>query len=172
MRSQKRYSNATFTKRVDHEEGHRSARNIAEPAVCEICGAVYAKRRWCAAEYLPEQARNKHSKASRLTVCPACRQKRDGVPCGFVHLEGVFLVNHRAEIEVLLLNEAHRASRDNPLARILEWQGGVSQRLTVTTTTEHLAQRLGHALRKAFAGDVNFGFSHENKLSHVWWRRD
>jgi len=44
--------------------------------------------------------------------------------------------------------------------------------MTVRTTTEHLAQRLGHALEKAFHGEVRYDFSHENKLAHVWWRRD
>ena len=45
------------------------------------------------------------------------------------------------------------------------------RRLLVTTTTEHLAIRLGQALEKAFDGKVLFGFSHENKLAHVWWHR-
>lgn len=41
-------------------------------------------------------------------------------------------------------NEAKRAGEDNPLARILELKDRDSHKLTVTTTTEHLAQRLGH----------------------------
>jgi hypothetical protein len=44
--------------------------------------------------------------------------------------------------------------------------------LTLATTTEHLAQRLGHALKKAFKGKVHYDFSHENKLAHVYWQRD
>jgi hypothetical protein len=42
----------------------------------------------------------------------------------------------------------------------------------LSTTTEHLAQRLGHALEKAFDGKVDYDFSHENKLARVTWRRD
>jgi len=42
----------------------------------------------------------------------------------------------------------------------------------LSTTTEHLAIRLGRALEKAFDGRVLYGFSHENKLAHVWWHRD
>ena len=45
-------------------------------------------------------------------------------------------------------------------------------RLVITTTTEHLAQRLGHALEKAFGGEVRYDFSHENKLARVYWQRD
>ncbi len=47
MRSGKRYSNATFTKRVDHDAGrHRTRRSDPEPAYCQSCGAIWAERRW------------------------------------------------------------------------------------------------------------------------------
>jgi hypothetical protein len=53
------------------------------------------------------------------------------------------------------------------------WIGSlVMAKLTVTTTTEHLAQRLGHAVEKAFGGNADYDFSHENKLARVSWRRD
>lgn len=55
MRSAKRYSNVTFTKRVDHEAGrHHTARAPAEPLVCTACGAVYRRRRWIAPESSPD----------------------------------------------------------------------------------------------------------------------
>jgi hypothetical protein len=97
---------------------------------------------------------------------------RDGVPSGYLHLEGNFLSDHREEIERLIRNEAGRASEDNPLARVIKRDNDERGRLTFTTTTEHLAQRLGRALRKAFDGKVRYDFSHENKLAHVWWKRD
>ena len=50
MRSQKPYTNATFTHRVDHEAGrHRPPRAPGEPRVCGTCGAVYRGRRWAPA---------------------------------------------------------------------------------------------------------------------------
>jgi hypothetical protein len=106
------------------------------------------------------------------TLCPACRQASEGVPRGFVTLEGGFLVEHRDEIVRLLENEVQRTAEDNPLARILErtWKGAT--RLMVATTTAHLAQRLGQALEKAFGGETTFKFSHENKLTRVAWRRE
>ena len=60
----------------------------------------------------------------------------------------------------------------NPLARILEWKRGDGHKLTVTTTTEHPAQRLGGALEKAFGGNTYYDFSHENKLARVNWQRE
>lgn len=165
MSNEKKYTNQTFTKRVDHEAGrHRTERAGSEPAQCEVCGNVYADRRWKRPTALAEPA--------RMVVCPACEAERKGIPSGYVHLDGGFLKAHFVEIEKLLRNEAERASEDNPLARIMGMEKEKDGALTVRTTTEHLAQRLGHALEKAFNGDVRYDFSHENKLAHVWWKRD
>lgn len=173
MRNSKRFTNATFTKRVDHEAGsHRPPRAMSEPAVCGKCGAVYSNRRWTTLSSSGDDKRHKHWRPPQVTVCPACKQGSTGEPRGFVYLDGAFLTAHQEEVRQLLLNEAERAAEDNPLARILEWKKGDGHNLTVTTTTEHLAQRLGHALEKAFGGSVQYDFSHENKLARVNWRRD
>lgn len=87
-------------------------------------------------------------------------------------VSGGFVAAHQAEIETLLRAEGDRAAADNPLGRILSMHAAPPYALVVRTSTEHLAQRLGHALHKAFQGDVVFGFSHENKFAHVTWRRD
>ena len=169
----KPYTNATFTKRVDHEAGrHRPTRAISEPAVCEVCGASYSKRRWKAANAGSLNERPKDWRPPKLIVCPACKQKRSGEPRGFVHLDGDFFQRHAEEIKQLLINEAQKAAEDNPLARIMEWQRGEGHKLTVTTTTEHLAQRLGDALVSAYRGKVHYDFSHENKLARVSWQRE
>jgi hypothetical protein len=173
MRNDKHYTNQTITKRVDHEAGrHRTRRAAAEPMVCEICGNVYADRRWAKPDPERQDEKHQHFRPAQMTVCPACLAERDGAPSGYVHLDGAFLKSHREEIERLMRNEAARAEEDNPLARIIGWEKDRRGRVTVTTTTEHLAQRLGHALEKAFDGEVRYDFSHENKLAHVYWRRD
>jgi len=79
---------------------------------------------------------------------------------------------HQQEIEQLLKTEAARAAEDNPLACIMDWQRSDDSKLTVTTTTEHLAQRLGQALQKAYGGATRYDFSHENKLARVRWSRN
>jgi hypothetical protein len=172
MRSNKRYSNQTISKRVDHEAGrHRTRRAPAEPQVCANCGNVYADRRWTKPDATRESAKHPHFRPAETTICPACQAIRDARPSGYVHLSGKFLVEHREEIEQLLANEAERAEADNPLARIMGWEEDAGEELIVTTTTEHLAQRLGRALEKAFSGKTRYDFSHENKLAHVWWQR-
>lgn len=173
MPGNKQFTNASFTKRVDHEAGrHRTKRAPKEPAVCGSCGAVYASRRWTAANADHGTREPKHWRPARVTTCPACVQARGGAPSGYVYLDGAFLRAHRADIESLLRNEAERAAEDNPLGRIMLWKEHRDGKLTLSTTTEHLAQRLGHALEKAYDGTVVYDFSHENKLARVTWRRD
>ena len=171
MRSNKPFTNTTFTKRVDHEGGgHRQSRTMSEPGVCRECGSVYVNRRWRTAE----STTNKKNQplGSRLTICPACKQAKSGEPRGFVYLDGAFFVGHREEVQNLVLNEAKRAGQNNPLARILKLEESDGHKLTVATTTEHLAQRLGHAMESAFGGEVRYNFSHENKIARVSWQRD
>lgn len=171
MRSAKRYTNVTFTKRVDHDAGrHRPPHAPAEPMLCPSCGAVYAKRRWSHTL----AARTLAGSAGRPFVhqlCASCRRRRSGVPHGFLHIAGDFFGLHRTDIEHLLRNEVARAGEDNPLHQILGWEDLKGGGLLVTTATEHLVQRLGRALEKAYDGDIHYGFSHENKLAHVWWHR-
>jgi hypothetical protein len=172
MRSNKRFSNLTFTKRVDHEAGrHRTKRAPREPAVCALCGALYFRRRWIAGGM---QAVISHDdlRPARIITCPACVQMQGGVPSGYLHVEGAFFGSHHNEIARLLKSEAERAIADNPLGRVMLWRENGHSDLTVSTTTEHLAIRLGHALEKAFDGTLEFDFSHENKLARVNWRRD
>ena len=171
MHDKKPFTNTNFTKRVDHEGGrHRTRRAMSEPLTCKECGAVYANRRWTVAQNTANN--KKHHPTVQMTVCPACKQAADGEPRGFVYLDGAFVVGHGKEIEDLIRNEAKRAGEDNPLARILELKERDGHKLTVTTTTEHLAQRLGHAVEKAFGGEVQYNFSHENKIARVSWQRE
>jgi hypothetical protein len=173
MPEKSKYTNATFTKRVDHEAGrHRPARAMSEPAVCEFCGAIYVNRRWSSASLHPATQRHEHWRPAQTTICPACVQISTGEPRGFVYLDGAFVDAHTEEIQQLVLNESKRALEDNPLARIMDWKRGDGHKVTIATTTEHLAQRLGHAVQKAFGGNADYDFSHENKLARVSWQRD
>jgi len=170
MRSNKRFTNTVFTKRVDHEEGHKSALHPTEPAICTQCHAVYAGERWTAASNTDVPEPRKRTEV-RETLCPACIQIKSGEPSGFVFIDGKFVPDHMVEIQNLLRNENEKTAEVNPLARIMEIKSAGDQ-LVVTTTTEHLAQQLGRSLGHAFGGDVRYDFSHENKLARVHWHRD
>ena len=168
----KRYTNTAFTHRPEPRDDIRTQEAPAEPIRCAGCGAVYVHKHWSHSA----AARLRATKAGRpiqVRICGACRRRRSSVPHGFVHVDGEFVRTHRADIVSLLKNEAARAAEDNPLAQITDWhENGHTDDVLITTTTEHLAIGLGRALEKAFDGRVLYGFSHENKLAHVWWHRD
>jgi hypothetical protein len=172
MRTVKRYTNTTFTHRVDHDGGrHRTPRAPAGPILCAGCGAVYENKHWTRSPNARLRA-SASGEPIAVHVCPGCRRREAGVPHGFLHVDGEFVPPHRDEILRLLRNETSRAAEDNPLGQVLDWGDDGTGGLLLTTTTEHLAMRLGRALEKAFDGRVLYGFSHENKLAHVWWHRE
>jgi NMD protein affecting ribosome stability and mRNA decay len=173
VRSRKKYSNATFTKRVDHEGGeHRPPRAIPEPAVCEGCGAVLVDQHWVSPATVEGRKKHPNLQGAASVLCPACWKEREGLPCGIVSLSGGFVARHMTEIENLIRHEAERAAEGNPLARIMQWESSDDAGISIATTTDHLAQRLGRALERAYGGEVHYQFSHENKLTRVTWRRD
>lgn len=170
MRSNKRYTNVAFTKRVDYDGGtHRPGKAAGEPRVCRTCGSVYLKRHW-----LPKADPRVAALvlSATPTLCRACAMQEQGLAGGYLTVAGAFFVAHRAEVERLLLNEDARAGEDNPTGRIIKWDRSQPEVLTLTTSTEHLVERLGHALNRAFGGDIDYGFSHGNKFARGSWRRD
>lgn len=169
MRGNKAYSNVGFTRRVDRAAGaHRGPKAHKEPLVCGACGNVYVKRRWILAT---DPRAWLLARTADAVTCPACQAATVGSPRGFLRLEGAFFVAHRPDIVRLLMREAERAAEDNPLARIISWDNREADVLTVSTTTEHLVERLGHAVVNAYGGDIDYGFSHENKFARGKWRR-
>jgi hypothetical protein len=172
MRTTKRYTNTTFTHKPEPRDDLRTLEAPAEPIVCAGCGSVYAHKHW--SHTASARLRATHAgRPVQVRICGACKRAQSGVPHGFVHVDGDFVRTHRTDIINLLKNEAARAAEDNPLARVLSWhEAGHPDDVLIETTTEHLAVRLGRALEKAFDGRVIYGFSHVNKLAHVWWHRD
>ncbi|HUL72183.1 MAG TPA: hypothetical protein VLT86_03730 [Vicinamibacterales bacterium] len=170
MRTHKPYTNVTFTRRVDYDGGRKRAPRAAGGVlICPECGAVYAKGRWTTAS--DPRTRRLAAVAGRR-LCRACQMADRHQTRGYLSLRGGFLAKHEPEIEVLLENEAARAAEDNPLGRILDWDRSIPGVLTVSTSTEHLVERLGRAVHRAFGGEIDYGFSHANKFAHAYWVRD
>ena len=101
-------------------------------------------------------------------VCPACEQIANGIVGGYLTLFGKFTPERQAEFDRLIANESVRAAEDNPLSRIME-RVELDRTVVYHTTTEHLAQRLGRAIERAFGGSVDYEFLHENKVARVVW---
>lgn len=102
--------------------------------------------------------------ATRASILPVFE------PHGYLHVAGDFVTAHRPEIEGMLRREAQRAHRSSPASHIIAMDTDGSCGLLVSTTTEHLAHRLGRALFRSFGGELHHGFGHRNQLAFVWWR--
>ncbi len=173
MKTTKRYTNTTFTHRVDHDGGRRRGPHaMAGTRVCSECGALYRNRRWTIGGGVTTLLSRPPSDRPAPVVCPACKMKAAGRFGGELRISGAFVTAHHDEILALLRAEGDRAAEDNPLGRVVDLQAPSRDHIVVRTSTEHLAQRLGQALHKAFDGVVHYGFSHENKFAHVTWSRD
>ena len=170
MFTHKPYTNTTFTRRVDYDGGRkRPPRKVAGVIVCPECGAIYAKGRWTTAA---DAGSHRLATVAGRSLCVACQMAERHQTRGYLTLRGAFFDAHEAEIETLLENEEARAAEDNPLGRILDWDRSIPGVLTISTSTEHLVERLGRAVYRAFGGDIDFGFSHANKFAHAYWVRE
>lgn len=147
----------------------RDEEQPSKPSVCEMCGAIYYNSRW----YQPDAAPVPEGEARQLpkVVCPADRRKRDKAPAGIVSVSGPFFNDHRQTIEQLIDNEEARARGVNPMERIID-RADDGAELILETTTPKLAQRIGHALEKAYHGDINYQWSDNNRLARVTWQRN
>ena len=141
----------------------------AEVTICRECRSVYANGRW----ELESQAGRDLALAKHVseTLCPACRKIRDRMPGGVVTLGGSFVRDHEEEIINLVNHENLSAMAINPLERIMDIEKRDSE-ITVLTTNEKLAQRIGRSVHKAYSGEVEYKWSKGTKLARVNWHRD
>jgi len=160
------------------EKGQRATRSTdvyvsqkgaaKEGTVCRKCGASYRNRHWTME---PEEVREGVSEPVAGTViCPACQRMADDNPAGIVTLQGDYLLEHEDEILNILKHTEARSRQKNPLARIMEIRQDADV-ITIATTEDKLAQKLGREVYKAHRGELHYQWSHENRLVRVAWNR-
>ncbi len=135
-----------------------------EPSVCKECGVTFHDGKF---EWQKTPPENAHE-----IVCPACRRCQDNYEGGVVYLEGGFLAQHADEIGNLIDNTAELETQNRPLERIMDRQTLEDGSLTVRTTYEHLARRIGEAVHKAYEGELDFRYPSGEKYIRVHWCRD
>lgn len=159
------------------EKGQRAARSTdpylpkegMEVSFCRKCGLVYRQKRWIMDP--DELERVKSDPSAGKILCPACQRMRDQVPGGYLTLKGDYLSSHEVEILELIKNTEAKSRQKNPLGRIMEitQEGGV---LTILTTEDKLAQKLGRDVFKAHSGRLSYQWSHDENYVRVEWHRD
>ena len=165
MQTRRSYNTLYKKNPVGERDGYLFRRSPKGMLSCRDCRAIYARGRWT----LEPSDKIRRALATgagvQTATCPACRKIREHYSQGIVQISG-FAAAERGEILRLLKNEESRAREKNPLERIL---AVVNDRrgLTIETTTEKLAQRLGRSLHKARGGRVTYKWSHRNKFARV-----
>jgi hypothetical protein len=138
-------------------------------SACEGCHSVYKNKRWYADPGLYDTAVKVPDTAA--IVCPACLKIRDNFPGGIVTLKGSYVLPHKQDLMNLIRNEEARARGFNPLERVMSIKENGFGSIVISTTNEKLAQKIGRAIKKAFHGQVEYHWSHDNKLARVDWER-
>lgn len=164
-------------KSTHEEKGSRTERStnvylpkkgMKEEAICSGCNLIYQNKRW----YLDTAEARKLQADSRVRrgTCPACRRMEDSLPAGIATFSGDYLRQHKTEILDIIKNAETKSKAKNPLGRVME----ISQEgnmITVSTTEDKLAQKLGREVYKAHKGELHYQWSHDQDLVRVKWER-
>ena len=141
-----------------------SAGKLPEFAACPHCRASYRNGRWTW-ETPPV--------GSYALECPACERIASDDAAGELRIAGRFAATHRDEIEGCLRNLEAREKSEHPMKRIMSIRDEGAD-LVVRVTDAKLVTQLGHALEKAYDGDLELPATTAEKetLTRVHWRRD
>jgi len=133
-----------------------------DPSVCEKCNVVFRNGAFEWVKTIPPNA-------VRM-ICPACRRTEDKFEGGIVILEGDFLSQHKSEIMNIITNTEKAEEKLRPLERIISLTD-LGSRIEIRTTYEHIARRIGEAIRKAYKGKLTVQYPEGQKYARVLWKR-
>lgn len=178
MRRSKRYTVQSLKKKEETRDPYAIRRAPKGIAACPECHAIYQHKRWSlprapSTADTPKSARAAKRAGKEVTVprpllCPACRKLRDGYAEGFVSIRWPNWLAHKAEVLSLIHHDEKRACEVNPLERIMAIHTR-SDGAEIETTTERMAQRIGRDLMRAFRDQVQYKWSHKDKMARVEW---
>ena len=169
--------------RVSHrtgveEKGQRSLRSsdvylpkrgLEEKSLCKSCGALYHNKRWYMDEAELKMVRGEAG--INKVVCPACQRIEDGNPAGIVTLSGSYVAKHARDIINAAKHVEAKSMLKNPLGRIMEVKEEQNI-ITIATTEDKLAQKVGREIYKAHHGELHYQWSHEENFVRVNWKRE
>jgi hypothetical protein len=137
---------------------------LREPSVCGRCGAVFSRRTWRRDRRLPDRSLAK----AAWTVCPACVQVEGATYCGRVVAHGAYVESHGAAIHQRIDNVAARAEFTQPQHRVVSVSRDRAT-LEVLTTSQKLAHRIAHELKKAYGGKTSYAWSDRDGTLFATW---
>src|SRR5262245_19692354 len=132
---------------------------------CPDCGLVFIQGVWRVATRAAKAEATRSVPAKR---CPACLQIKDGYPGGVLRLRGRTVTLRREEILGRMRKVEEMARKEHPLERIYRIEDEGND-IVVSLTDEHLASRIGKALRSDFGGTLQITYGPENQYALVKW---
>ncbi len=143
----------------------RKAPALADPTICDRCGAVYSRKTW-------RQGRNLSGvlmARAKWSTCPGCAQASHAEYYGRLLLRGAGIAADLERIRARIRNVANRAAATQPERRIVsqEWDGATME---VLTTSQKLAHRIAHELEKAFGGKATYTWSADDGSLFATWQ--
>ena len=130
---------------------------FSDPSLCDRCGALYSEKVW---RYGHRRAASKVMGKARWVVCPGCAQAASGEYHGRVLIE-VTDGADRQNIVRRITNVERRARVTQPERRIVSTKWN-DKTLEILTTSQKLAHRIVHEVRKAFGGRARFSWSNDD----------
>ena len=137
---------------------------IHEPTICVRCGAVFLRKTWRHDHKLSDE----QIERCQWGFCPACNQVSRQEGQGRLIIRGV-AASRREDIQRRLQNAAKRAMKTQPERRIVSidaTDNGAT--LDVLTTSQKLAHRLAHEVKKLLRGRVAYSWSDDGTLFATW----
>ena len=136
---------------------------LHEPTVCARCGAVFLRKTWRHTHALNDEQLER----AEWGFCPACQQVARQEGQGRLLIKGAAVAQSRDAIEQRIQNVAKRASKTQPERRLVSVDARDGE-FEVLTTSQKLAHRLAHELKKAFGGHVVYNWSDDGTLLAHW----
>lgn len=142
-------------------DAYRPAGKSAGSVLCPRCKATYRRGRWRWGAAPAGAVRRQ---------CPACLRIAQRYPAGYITLSGAFFNAHRDEILARVRHCETQEKGAHPLERVMAIEK-TARGTQVTTTSVHLARLIGHALERAFKGELSQTYNRGDNVLRVRWSR-
>lgn len=141
----------------------RKTRPFSEPTICSRCGSAFLHKTW----------RHNHNLGHEIAgiqwrLCPACEQVGRNEGQGRVLLRGAGVAESLGTIERRIDNIAQRAMNTQPQRRLVSVAPLDGNAIEVLTTSQKLAHRIVHELKKLFGGHASYSWSDDGTLFATW----
>jgi len=159
-----RAGNRSFAQDKKRHPAERRAGRVPEPTLCERCGAAFRNRAWRRASDV--KPTHLLLTTAAWATCPACAQQKSDEYLGRIRVEGDGLADETA-LRRRIRNVAARAEFTQPERRVVSIERS-RDGLEVLTTSQKLAHRIVHELKKAFGGRAVYRWSDDGMLEARW----